>query len=337
MSSKRLFLYPMKPHEQLEAKNPYLFNLAKCLKNHFTIVNYGRPQNKSFTDIARYFWRADVFYFNWIENTGSTISYAFLKLFITAAKALGKKVVWTHHNIHPHNDDGYVGKKIIRLFARSSNHVVSHTKLSKKLLGLSNSDSRLLYHFHPFFSKPELFCEAQAKVYDILIWGNMRRSKGIDSFMRYLLDNNLLDKYSIKIIGKFESEGYFKDFMSLYKGKKISIENRYADNSELIMLHRQAKFVFFPYTGSSVLNSGALITSIPYGACIIGPSNGVFTEIGDAGFIKLYKDFDDVASYVDSYSEADIPDPHRVSKLCEENTWDAFASFIYDKLTKSEE
>lgn len=323
----------MKPHEQMKARNPYLFNLSSSLQKHFTIVNYNRPQKNSLSDLIRFFFQTDIFYFNWIENVASMPGFIFLSIFLKMAKAFNKKVVWTHHNIHPHSANSNMGDKLIRLFASESDYVVTHTRLSAGLLKMNSSDSRLAYFFHPFFSQPRESAINTFKKYDLLIWGNMRKSKGIDDFMEYLSQNSLLDKYRIKIIGKFESENYFEEFQSLYRGAYIEFENRYADTEELKTLHQQSKFVFFPYTGSSVLNSGALITSLPYGATIIGPRNGAFTEIGKAGLIHLYSDFKEVAEYIDNFSEDNTTDLSLLKQYCSAHTWDKFSEFINNKVS----
>ncbi|EGK02950.1 MULTISPECIES: hypothetical protein [Dysgonomonas] len=324
---KRIYLFPMRDIETLKEKNPYTYNLTVSLQQNFNIVNYG--QKLSWYDIPINIFRTDFFYFNWIENSSFIKAVIFIFLFYLI-KLFGKKIIWTHHNLQPHGSNEKVGKFLISFMAKKSDFVILHTTESYQALKLDISDDRVLLFPHPVFSmmQPEI---TTGKKYDILIWGNIRKSKGIEEFLEFLSEKRMLNRLKIKIIGKFESEEYFNFFCERYIGSNISISNKYIESEELDKLHLEARLVFFPYTGKSVFNSGALITSLPKGSLIVGPNVGAFKEMAAQGIILAYHDFGDVIKYLEENST--LPDyKTKIELYCKKNTWGNFSNFLKNKL-----
>lgn len=329
---KRIYLYPMRTQELLEANNPYLYNLSKSLQKNFEVVNYGQNIQGGILDLAKYFHKSDIFYFNWLENISRPKALVF-SAFTKLAKAFGKKIVWTHHNVHSHYTKNQKSQPFIDFLVQNADHVVLHTKESYNILNCSKTDPRIHYFFHPFFSEvSEVKSGNDSHKYDLLIWGNVRKSKGVDQFLDYLKKENKLDRYRIMIIGKFESAKYFDDVQANYQSENIIIRNEFVSSSDLDQLHRQARYVFFPYTGSSVLNSGALITSVPKLVPIIGPNKGAFKELGELNLIETYDNFDSVTSLIESGNDPVAKNIESVKLFCEQHSWDLFADFLHNKI-----
>ncbi len=321
----------MRNERDLKAKSPYIYNMASGFLNDFSIVNYGKVTKGGVLDIGRYIFKVDVLFFNWIENTSKLQIPVFLFFFILA-KAMNKKIAWTHHNIHPHKSKNGEGLFLMKYLVKNVDYIIIHTSESYKLLEKSENDNRVLYYFHPFFTKElGIGLNERKKNSDLLIWGNVRKSKGIEVFLDYLVSKNILYKFKIKIVGKFQSEAYYLDFIKRFEAPNIVIENKFIDDIELDELHGEAKYVFFPYTGSSVLNSGALIKSLPKGVPIIGPNVGAFKELGDRKIIHIYNNFDDVIDLIENEDKIKI-DSVAVRELVSKNTWIGFSEFIKKSL-----
>jgi hypothetical protein len=322
----------MRTHELLQANNPYLYNLSKSLQKNFEVVNYGQNIKGGILDIAKYFGKSDIFYFNWLENISKPKALVFAA-FTKLAKALGKKIVWTHHNVHSHYTRGQKSQFLIEFLIKNVDHIVIHTKESYNILGCSKSDPRVHYFFHPFFSGvSEISSGNVSPKYDLLIWGNVRRSKGVDQFLDYLKKTNKLNRYRILIIGKFESDEYFSEIQASFQSNSIIIRNEFVSSSDLDQLHQQARYVFFPYTGSSVLNSGALITSIPKLVPIIGPNKGAFKELGELKLIETYENFENVTDLIESGNGSQAKNVEHVKQFCEQHSWELFADFLQKKI-----
>jgi hypothetical protein len=329
---KKIYLYPMRSHELLLEHNPYVYNLAQSLAKNYEIVNYGNNNNKGFLDIIPYFLRTEIFFFNWIENISSKKNVFFM-FFIFLVKLFGKKIVWTHHNVHSHYQDiSSHNSYLIKALVKYSDYIIFHTKESYNILKIDQSDKRVLYFFHPFFELPNITTDrVQNHKYDLLIWGNVRKSKGIHTFLNDLKNSGSLNKLKIKIIGKFETEEYYNYFTKHYNLSNINIEDIFISSEDLDRLHSESKYVFFPYSGTSVLNSGALITSLPKLRPIIGPNKGAFKELGDLGLIRTYEKSEDVVEIVTS-NKPDTIDYKKLESFCNTHTWDKFSGFIAKNL-----
>ena len=327
----RLYVYPMDSIKNISPKNPYRYNLIKSLTKKFEIVNYGYPSLSPLKDLFHYFKKSNLFLFNWIEQLSWRQIVMFI-FFMLLCKIAGKKIVWTHHNIHPHKGPRKGSSFMIWLLKKFADYVILHTSESFNILSVNHSDPRVLYYFHPFFENNIQLVEIP-KSYDLLIWGNVRKSKGVHEFLEFLASRGLLDQFRIKIVGKFESKVYYEDVIRDFKGRNIHIENRFIDDIELNIQHARARYIFFPYTGSSVLNSGALITSLPKGSPIIGPYTGAFKEAGILGLITCYKDFEEVIDLLNK-SETMIYPHQLVENYILKYTWGNFSEFLYNKLVK---
>jgi hypothetical protein len=326
---RNIYVHPMAPVIKLKNNvNPYVYNLCTALGQQFTIVNYGKVVKGGVLDILRnYFFKADVFYLNWIEQY-TLIKSFFLVLFFPLSKLFKKKIVWTHHNQHSHKGNTRLESFLVWFLTKYSDYVVIHTKQSYPLLKVKENDKRIISFFHPFEDNISVVDHKnENKLYDLLIWGSVRKSKGVNQFLQFLKENNKLEKYKIKVIGKFENDETFNTTVSLFSSPTIQIENRFVDDDLLDNLHHQSRYVFFPYTGTSVLNSAALVKSLPKGAPIIGPDTGAFKELGGLGLINVYKDFDDVVYCLDNKTEKAYP-YNEIASFCKEHTFKKFSEYL---------
>src|SRR5690606_22266697 len=91
------------------------------------------------------------------------------------------------------------------VFQAKSDFIILHTKESYKILNSRPDNNRLLYFFHPFFpgSTPINDEIKKDKIYDLLIWGKVRKSKGLEDFLTFLRNARKLDSYRIMVVGKF--------------------------------------------------------------------------------------------------------------------------------------
>ncbi len=290
-SAKRICIYPMRGKESLEKKSPYIYHLCEAILPHFEIVNYGKNDGFSIRSLFKYFFQSDIFMFNWIENVAGKQRYLLVPL-LFLIKLFGKRIIWTHHNIHPHRAKSHGPNFTMNFMIRYADIVITHTSESQRHLNKRRGE--IFNFFHPFFVNNILPKEKtdQAEIqYDLLIWGTYRESKGIDKFLDHLKNKNL--HYKVLMAGQFNTDSLYREYIEKY-GDSITILNMYLEDKDLLKFHHSSRYIFFAYTGSSVLNSGALIRSLPYGTPIIGPDVGGFKELGESGYILNYKSFDDI-------------------------------------------
>ena len=102
-NKKCMYIFPMSKVENMEETHPYIYSLCSSLSKNFEIINYGNKSDNLIRDLSKYFFKTDIFSFNWLENGLSKKHTILFIVFIFLSKIFRKKIVWTHHNVHPHN------------------------------------------------------------------------------------------------------------------------------------------------------------------------------------------------------------------------------------------
>ena len=309
----------------------YLYNLAQSLSNYFDIINFDNKREPAPKELFRYLFKADIFLLNWIENepnkTNGCIRYYLVQAFLTISKIFNKRIIWTFHNIEPHNKKGSVqSKKLMRRLKKDSTLIIHHTVESLKF----TSQEKNFYFFHPFkkIDQFDLSNDYSDYKYDILIWGAIAPYKGIAEFLEYVKSDPYLSKLKILIAGKVNNDIY-KNKLEKSLSDKTIFKNRFHTDEEIEILHKQTRYVFYSHQGNSVLNSGQLVVSLGYAANIIGPDKGAFKELANLGLIHSYNSFTDVSRIIKNKKPIE-------RKLCKrfvsEHSWDKFAEVFYTRV-----
>ena len=324
----RIYIYPLTLRGSDISSNPYIGNLITGLELSFDVVNKNDPSQNGIIQIFKYLSKADIFFFNWIENLpdkkGGKIQVFLLFAIFFLIKLFKKKIIWTMHNKISHSKKNYFLKKIIfKMLLRCSNFVLTHSKEGIKYAkSLSNHNNTMHYLPHPIAIK-QTEISIDNKDYDFLIWGAMIPYKGIHAFLEFLIESKIEHNYSILIIGKFSSNEYFDKIQNL-AGKNVRIENRFASIDELQLLVNKSKFVLFTYNNNSVLSSGALMDTLGFNANIIGPNTGAFADLFENGIIHTYHSFNEIITIYDNNKSTTI-DYKKRTEFIEQNDWKSFS------------
>lgn len=324
-NKKRVYIYPMVSAADLEVKHPYVFNLSNALKDKFTICNYGRKTKAGIFDMYGYLGKMDIVYLNWIEDIGrgklSYIQLFFFIVFIFIAKISGIKIIWTHHNVKSHSASSWMNVFLTNFLIKRVDRIVIHSKQSKKYI-LEKYWDKMIYFFHPVTDLSKEIKEIKETKFDLLIWGGIRRSKGVEVFLKFLHNNSNYRNIKVKIVGKINDQELKKEIKS-FLTPNILLEDRFVEDEELQSLHSEAKFILFPYTGESVLNSGVVVKSLPLKTRIIGPNKGAFKDLGDLDLIDVYNEFSDILNILDKEVNN-----KSVDDFCNYFTWNNFGLFL---------
>ncbi|MGS2738014.1 hypothetical protein [Sinomicrobium sp. M5D2P17] len=325
-SKKKICIYPMRNTENLESKSPYVYHLCEGLHPYFDIVNYGVNDLANFRKFFKYFFKSDIYLFNWIENLSSKKQVFLVAFFVFIGKIFGKKIIWTHHNVHPHKQVSSASNSIMKMMVKYADLIITHTTESEKYL--RNRLKPMFNFFHPFFVNEMIDDKNDEEVqYDLLIWGTYRASKGINKFLDFFVGGDY--PYKVCVVGRFDTEDLYESYKMKY-GERITMYNMYLEEEDLMKFHKSSRYVFFPYTGSSVLNSGALIRTIPYGTPVIGPDVGAFKELADLDYILSYKDFESISSILEMGVLPTKQD--EINDLISKHTWSEFGKQLYERV-----
>lgn len=339
MMNSSIFVYPIVPIKLSTTKNPYINDLIIALeKIGHKVINKNDERHIGVFSIFQYFFKTDIFHFNWIEYLSKKKLGGFqLVVFlfqIVLIKLFNKKIIWTLHNLSSHYSKDSFYRFIQRIMIKVSDVVIIHTKESYTYLEKKGvHKSKIVYFFHPFKHISETssdFFQNKEKEYDILIWGLMSPYKGIYEFMSFLKNSEF--DYKILLAGKFSDDLYFKKVASL-AGNNTVIKNRFIEENELLDFHIQSKYIVFPYNSLSVLNSGSLALSLSYCSKIIGPNTGAFKELGHLGIICNFENYGDIVKLINRDFPA-LENENVVSNFILNNSWDNFAIEIDNALNK---
>ncbi|PRD51915.1 glycosyltransferase [Sphingobacterium gobiense] len=327
----KAFVYPMKSVDTLKLENPYLSRFTEAVNAEYPVLNMGE-RTRGFLNVFKYFFKCDVFFLNWVESLRG-FNLPFIYLLLTLAKTFNKKVIWIHHNLQPHNGLTPASKIILQALMSYSYRIIIHTKQSFKYLP-NEFHKKCIYILHPYFEN--LNYKKTDAVYDILIWGSMRKSKGVLEFLNYFSESS--SPFKILIIGKFSNGDYYQRVKDSVKGNpNVTIEDRYLSDEEFLDIHCLAKKVLFIYNGPSVLNSGALIRSLSTGRDIIGPNRGAFIDYKELGLVETFETFEDILNLVSKSSQENESKLSKLKTSIEMNSWEQFGKKIRKALQTTEQ
>ncbi|MFH0758705.1 MAG: glycosyltransferase [Bacteroidota bacterium] len=331
---KRLYLFPIK--ESAQIVNPYMLELAEALRKQFQVVNQDDPIRFGIIQILKYIRKIDVVYLNWIEEIPKRrfglIQTLFLICLIRYLKSAGIIIVWTLHNKRSHHKKRRViSDHIFMLLLKQSDLIITHAKEGMDLIG---DPSRSVFIHHPVRSIDQGTPSADTPASDILIWGIIEKYKGIDTFLEYLFDRGVLDKYRIVLAGRVASEDLLKKIESLMAySEQITLMNAFVPEHVIMSLIKKTKLVVLTYHSESVLSSGVLMDSLSQSACIIGPETGAFSDLSQLGLIDTFRDYKQLLDKIEMHLDPD-KDHHeqkeRIEHFIKENTWDDFSIRIHD-------
>jgi glycosyltransferase involved in cell wall biosynthesis len=268
---------------------------------------------------------ARIFHILW-NNKLQFFDRTFLMLYY---KLLGKKIVFTAHNVNAgirDGNDSFINQFSLRVQYSLCDHIFVHTeKMKTQLLNDFNVDS-LAVSVIPFginHSVPDtdltavaakrlLGIEDNAKT--ILFFGAIRPYKGLE----YLVDAffMLAERYpEYRLIvagaGRKETEHYLIQIqrtISNHPSEQRVIQNlQYISDSQTELYFKAADLLALPYT--EVFQSGVLFLSYSFGLPVVATDVGSIGEDiveGKTGFLCKPRDPIDLAKAIEKYFESDL-------------------------------
>ena len=254
------------------------------------------------------------------------------RLVLTAYfKLLGKRLIFTAHNVDDHARDGAKGSLFHRLsltvFYKAVNHILVHTSQMKaELVRQFGVDERQVTVV-PFGindvipvaresrseARQQLGVGPDEKV--LLFFGNIAPYKGVEDLLRAL--GTLVredDSFTLILAGRVKdrrSEAYWTELEDLVEilhlNKYVRKEIRHIPDGEVGLLFRAADVLVLPYR--RVYQSGVLALSYAQGLPVIASDVGSSkTDVieGKTGLVFRSGDVPDLASKVRSYFASEL-------------------------------
>ncbi len=314
------------------AGNPYQVLLKRALEQHGSEVAFGqfdRFAGAVLRPALRHGW-PKVLHLHWIHTLimGRRPWIRRVKAIETIAelllaRLLGRKVVWTVHNVTGHETDhaDELELTFYRWVVRVASGVIVHTQHAKAAVSTAYGLSRRCTdkiqvvphgHYADWYSKTVSRADARAQLglaedeRVVLIFGAVRRYKGIARFIERLGPNR---KTQIRIVlaGNPGDEEIAKQMHQLAASEeRVVLRLGFIPDDEVQVLFRAADIVTLPQ--SRYLTSGSLLLAMSFGCPLLLYDHAFAREVvGDYGAIYLDEDSQStICEELDKVSAAEL-------------------------------
>lgn len=253
----------------------------------------------------------DYFHFHWPSfayayrtNLPKTFSELtrFL-LFLALIKLHGKRILWTAHNLYPHDKgrricvriDLFVRHVITRLASRIFVHgpTAAHT-LSQEFPRTRNKITVIDHgHWIHYYKNSMSRASARATLqlsndrFVFLFVGLCKRYKNLPALIEAF--KQLSSDVMLQIAGRFPDATYLKEIVDLVKGHedRIRIIPNYIPDDELQVYLNSSDVVVLPYT--EIVTSGTAMLAISFGKPVVAPSKGHLMDVINSDCGLLYE------------------------------------------------
>lgn len=280
--------------------NPYNFLLYSHLqKLGVTVLDLG-DMIRSPQQMWRVFWQgADILHIHWPEYALSLpfsrmLLHAFtLFVFSLWHRSRGGKVVWTVHNLSPHEDRyPFLEKWFYRALAHVVDGLIFLTETSRslfqkdeKMRPFKDKPATIIPHGHylPLYSSLPSRDEARkllnlptnSKI--ILFFGALRPYKGLEELLTVAKDLPS-DGLLFLIAGRPLSEEYKRQLMGMVEGcPHVRFHPWHVPDEKVPLYFSSTDLVILPYR--KILNSGTLFLALTFGVPTMAPQLGSLEEL----------------------------------------------------------
>lgn len=235
---------------------------------HLHMVDFAFPRRGLDAGLGRFLW--------------------FLWVLVPVLQLRGGRLVWTCHELTPHEGDRKLAGWMTRRVARRANAIIVHNHaLRRHLLEFVGGALRTPIHVLPHGSLEPYYPPATPTLRPstpdgLLLFaaiGYMRENKGTDIILTAF---RRLESPRARLIvaGNCNDGAYFERLRRIASGdSRIVLRRHDLSDQEIAELHRQADAVLFAFRECPT--SGSLITAMSLGSCVIAPRLGHAAELLD--------------------------------------------------------
>jgi beta-1,4-mannosyltransferase len=202
-------------------------------------------------------------------------------------KFLGYNVIWTVHDIVPHDPETSDDLRASRKLAEIADVKIVHSSYSIKQMrdmGLNTDHCVVIPHGNYIGVYPDRVSRKEARTalhiaqqeFVFLFFGIIRAYKGIDT---------LLSAYSqvatphtrLVIAGKCMDENIRKQILAAQQTQKIDFYDEYVATEQVATFYTAADAVCLPF--KSITTSGSVLLALTFGKTILAPRSGALRDI----------------------------------------------------------
>lgn len=330
----------------LDRANPYGGLLARALDGIGVEMVAGHGEELSTDWVRANRGLIDVLHLNWPhylyegpDLAGRLARAEALLSSLSLARQLGYKVVWTVHNLYPHESAHPELDRLVRLAITGlATAVIVHCERARELVSSHFYRSQGVYvipHGHFAAAYPNQIDRGEARrrlglgddhfVY--FFFGNVRRYKGLDGLLAAfsaLPDPHLRLLLAAKVYNEYGEA--FVDRALDHDPRILLRSSRFFANEEFQYLFNAGDVGVFPFT--DVLTSGSTITALSFGLPVVVPARGCLPELvtGEAGIVYDPDEADGLREAMGAIRSWDLDVARRAARrLADSLAWDAIA------------
>lgn len=294
------------PYKKNKDSNPYNYLLYKAIEESEADI-----QITEFKLFKCFGLKYDIIHIHWPELYLNSNYYLKALLFTLTfllglcwAKLWGKKIVWTIHNLAPHN----IKYKLINKVFWSV-----YFRLVDGCISLSEANKLIAIRRYPFLTKlkhsvclhglytdyyeddisrsvarRKLNIPADKKTF--LFLGQIKPYKNVEKLINIFTDNTSFKDCILLIAGKFESIEYKNEVSALLeRTENIVLKEGFVEDRDLATYFRASDAAIFPF--KNIFNSGSVLLSLSFQTPAITPFTENFDEYNKyiPGMIHQYK------------------------------------------------
>ena len=328
--------------------NPYAGLLARALEKLDIHLELGKDAfEREWLEKNRKDY--DVLHLNWLDrfyrmdDLKTTIKrYTIFAENLIYARSIGYRIIWTMHNLYPHErhfpEVDHLGRLMV---SQQADVVIAHCEyaadLARKMF-YRNHNLHVIPHGNFIDAYPsevsreegrkQLGIPPEAFVY--LFFGNAKTYKGIEKLIDAFCELKETDALLVLMMRQPGTNEYFDELEELAKGdRRIRLfTSPYFPVSDFQIYLNSADVGVFPF--SAVLTSGSAITALSFGLPVILPRLGCLPELIDDTMGLIYdKDMHGLEEALSEIRKRDIKAAGRAAlEGAKKLDWDNIASRI---------
>ena len=271
-------------------------------------------------------------------------------VYLAIIRIKGKRIIWTAHNLYPHEKGGRVNAAInvaVRhALTQVATLVLVHGPAAAKIVAreFPASKRKLLTIDHGHFvnsyrnEMPKPLARKKLGIPDgdfvFLFIGKCRRYKNIHELIPAF--RKISGAVRLLVVGKFHEESYRREIGEIVaeQDDRITMIPKHIADDDLQMYLNASDAVVLPY--SEILTSGAAMLAISYGRPVIAPNTGYLTDVINSDCGLLYEG-EDPNGLLEAMMEVQNKsfDEQRIIKHALTYDWDSIADIVYARIAES--
>lgn len=324
--------------------NPYLSLLYAAMEKQG--VSYRRSGHFGQEWLRSHRGEVDLLHFHWLDeyygDGKGSVSIRRLLVFLTKlllAKALGYRVLWTMHNLYPHNRKRDFRAWLARFlfiqlvdvilinFPGARDDLAGRFWRRRKLVVLPHGNYDPVYPEIPDRATARKGLGLDADEFVFFLFGGISPYKGAHAAIEAMKSLAGRGKVRLVVKGQCLDRDYAKRLADMARGVPgVDLHLGLDDVTDELVCQWMAAVdcVLAPY--DEIYTSGMLYLAATFGKSIIAPRQAIFSDLGESGFVYLYDKAHRDTQLAECMSQvmAASPDPiRRASRaFADSHDWD---------------